>query len=128
MAIRPWVVPDDIRNYSDMERVQKRSDERLTIDIQRAEKWVIGRTGNKFGDDYPIIPNDIKLAVTLLAEHFAGSSTVDKYMQSETFKDYSYTSKNLSDDVIDDLELDYLLADYIEVQTGSKLSFRMRKL
>ncbi|EJW90353.1 hypothetical protein YqbG, partial [gut metagenome] len=48
MAERPWVTPKEVREYSEIEAVQKRSDTRLTVDIARAEQYVITYTHNSF--------------------------------------------------------------------------------
>ena len=37
MAKRPWVISEDVRNYSDYSEIQSRSDKKLEIDIARAE-------------------------------------------------------------------------------------------
>ena len=70
MANRPWVSPEEVREYSEMEAVQQRSDTRLAVDIARAEQYVVTYTHNKF-EDYEEIPPPVKTAVILLAEAYA---------------------------------------------------------
>ena len=48
MAERPWVTPQEVRDYSEIPSVQKRSDTRLAVDIARAEQYVITYTHNTF--------------------------------------------------------------------------------
>lgn len=46
MADRPWVTPEEVKEYSEIPAVQQRSDTRLTVDIARAEQYVITYTHN----------------------------------------------------------------------------------
>ena len=48
MAKRPWVTPEVVKDYSEIPAVQKRSDARLTVDIARAEQYVVTYTHNSF--------------------------------------------------------------------------------
>lgn len=61
---RPWVTPDNVKEYSDLEDVLNRSEKKLKYDIQRAEAYIISFTNNSFSDDdYPGgVPEDVKLA------------------------------------------------------------------
>ena len=47
MAERPWVLPKDVKAYSEIESVQGRSKARLEMDIMRAEQYVITYTHNR---------------------------------------------------------------------------------
>ena len=47
---RPWVTPEEVRDYSEFESVQKRTDKKLAIDISRAEQYVIDYTHTRFED------------------------------------------------------------------------------
>ena len=67
MAERPWVLPKEVKAYTDIEAVQKRKREKLQMDISRAEQYVITYTRNRF-EDYDKIPDPVKTAVILLAE------------------------------------------------------------
>ena len=49
MAVtRPWVFPEDVRDYSSYQDVQERDDDKLDVDIVRAEQMVIAYTHNDF--------------------------------------------------------------------------------
>ena len=74
MAARPWVTPEEVIQYTSHEDVLKRSVEKLAFDISRAELKVIAKTNNSFGEEYPEIPESIKMAVILLAEGYATNS------------------------------------------------------
>lgn len=98
MAVRPWVTPEDVKSYSDREKVQTRSDEKLKVDISRAEQYVIQYTQNRFDDaaKYPAIPTEVKTAVILIAEVYGNTAADGKgEFKSETFDDYSYTTKTI---------------------------------
>ena len=47
MPKRPWITPDDLRTYSDDEGITNRPDEKLQIDISRAESYVLTYTHNR---------------------------------------------------------------------------------
>jgi len=133
MADRPWIAPSDVKGYTEFEKVKNRPDAKLLVDISRAESYIIKRTNNTFADatTYPTIPENIKLAAILVAEHYANIATTDpqKKMQSETFKDYSYTvSEAGADQGVDDLDIDALISDYINKSSAGTLDFRMRRL
>lgn len=55
MASRPWVTPQEVRDYSENEDVQQRPDRRLSVDIARAEMYVTTYTHNKF-ENYDAVP------------------------------------------------------------------------
>lgn len=127
MVTRPWVAPDEVREYSEVPSVQGRTDERLMIDIARAEQYVITYTHNDFSA-YDELPASVKTAIIILAERYAHSTvTVAKGVKSETFDDYSYTA---SDSVgsISDLDLAALLDDYVKAVATNSVTMRMRKL
>ena len=136
MATRPWVVPADVIEYTDIAAVKSRAPAKLVTDIFRAEQRVIALTNNTFDqvdDDgneiYATIPESVKTAVILLAEAYAKKvteSSAATTKKSETFDDYSYTAEST---VIteDDLGLDDLLRDYI-VENSGNVRLRIRKL
>ena len=132
MAERPWVTPQDVREYTDRKSVANRTDERLMIDISRAEMWVIRYTNNRFDDaeKFPEIPAAVRTAVILLAELYASDAAdIAKRggkFRSESFDDYSYTKVDV-EDCIRDLDLGALLDDYIVRDTGN-MNMRMRRL
>ena len=127
MAQRPWVTPQEVREYSENAEVQARTDARLTVDISRAEQYVITATHNKF-EDYNEIPQAVKTAVLILAEAYAHNSvTVSKNLKSETLDDYSYTAES-STISISDLDLSSLLDDYIITSAKQGVNLRMRRL
>lgn len=132
MATRPWITPQEIKEYTDFEKVKARSDVKIQADIVRAENYIIHRTNNDFQDSekYPEIPSDIKLATMLVAEFYANTATQDpqKKYQSETFKDYSYTVSSGSDMSVDDLDISALISAYVRNKAVGTLGLKMRKL
>lgn len=129
MAERPWVTPQEVRDYSEIPTVQERSDARLAIDIARAEQYVITYTHNSFKDAEEI-PQPVKAAVIILAEAYARSATskfITQGLQSESFDDYSYTA---ADGTVDysSLGLAALLDDFVITAANGSVFMRMRKL
>lgn len=129
MAARPWVTPEDVRQYTSHEDVSNRPDEKLVFDISRAELKVIAKTNNSFGEEYPEIPDPVKMAVILLAEAYAKNSieATKKRIRSETFDEYSYSVESGTVD-IDNLDIEDLLADYVLAKGRGKTVMRMRAL
>lgn len=129
MAKRPWVTPQEVRDYSEIPAVQQRSGARLAVDIARAEQYVITYTHNKF-EDMEEIPPSVKAAVLILSEAYGRSATskfTTQGLQSETFDDYSYTA---ADGVVDysGLGLAALLDDFVITTANHGVFLRMRKL
>lgn len=127
MAERPWVTPKEVREYSEIEAVQKRSDTRLTVDIARAEQYVITYTHNSFKEAKEI-PAAVKTAVLILAEAYGhNAAAAAKEVKSETFDDYSYTSetKQIS---VEALDLAALLDEFVIAEPRNGVTLRMRKL
>ena len=127
MAKRPWVTPQEVRDYSENAAVQARTDARLNVDIARAEQYVITYTHNQFADDEEI-PSAVKTAVIILAENYGRNAAIAaKDVKSETFDDYSYTA---ADSVIsiDGLDLAALLDDFVKAEARSGVTMRMRRL
>ena len=136
MAKRPWVQPDEVLAYTDIDAVKARPLAKLNVDIFRAEQRVISLTNNTFDqiDDgkerYPEIPQPVKTAVILLAEAYAkrvADVSKAKTLKSETFDDYSYTAADTAVINEADLGLDDLLGAFTIDNSGS-VSFRLRKL
>ncbi len=133
MAKRPWVTPDEIRAYTEIEAVRERADARLEVDIARAEQYVVTYTHNKF-DAEAELPPSVKTAVILLAEAYASYANMMKEtkggaFKSETFDDYSYTVGEATlEDVIKALGLSALLDDYVVAQANATITMRLRRL
>ena len=110
MAERPWVTPEELKEYTEFEEVKNRADSKLKIDISRAESWVIDYCNNRFDDPekYPEIPENVRL-------------------KSETFDDYSYTAESSIIDV-GKLGVESLLDDYVVVQPLNGVTMRLRSL
>lgn len=131
MADRPWVTPDEVRAYTEIEAVQKRSDERLAVDISRAEQYVVTYTHNSFPGE---LPGPVKTAVLLLAEAYAARANQMKEtkggtFKSETFDDYSYTvGESSMQDVFAALDLPSLLDEYVQAQATASVTMLMRRL
>jgi hypothetical protein len=129
-AQRPWITPEDVKNYTSQKDVREREDNKLKFDIIRAELKVISITNNRFdADEYEEIPEPVKMALILITEAYAKNivESTRKQIKSETFDDYSYTSDSSMID-LDDLDLEELLSDYI-IQDGiGKVVMKMRAL
>lgn len=127
MAERPWVMPEEVKEYSEIPVVQKRSDARLVVDITRAEQYVITYTKNSF-QDLEEIPQEVKMAVLILAEAYAHNAALAaRDIKSETFDDYSYTAET-SQISIEALDLAALLDAYVKSEPRNGVTLRMRKL
>lgn len=127
MAERPWVKPEEVREYSEIPAVQKRSDARLTVDIARAEQYVITYTHNSF-KDVAEVPSSVKTAVLILAEAYGHNAVVSaREVKSETFDDYSYTAEATQISV-EALDLAALLDYYVITEPRNGVTLRMRKL
>lgn len=133
MAERPWVTPEEVRQYTEIESVQSRTDARLQIDIARAEQYVITYTHNRF-EEYDEIPSSVKTAVILLAEAYASYANQLKRsnggaVKSETFDDYSYTAgEGTLEELIEALDIAALLDDFVIAQANGTITMRLRKL
>lgn len=133
MAMRPWITPQEVRDYSGYKEVQDRTDAQLAVDITKAEAYVIRYTKRTFNgieaDGSPEkLPEEVKTAVILLAEMYAYNAAIRQVrMKSETFDDYSYTVDTSMID-IDSLGLDGLLDAYVDDTARGDMFFRMRKL
>lgn len=127
MAVRPWVTPQEVRDYSEIKSVRERTDARLAVDISRAEQYVISYTNNDFSE-YDVIPQNVKTAVILLAETYGYNSVVSaKEVTSETFDDYSYTAEN-SIVSLNALGIEPLLEEFIRVKPRNGITMRLRRL
>ena len=128
---RPWILPDEIREYTSSQKVKDRIDSQLAYDIARAEKYVIFHTHNKFeSEEYESgLPSDVTMAVILLAEAYAKQAITQKdgVMSSETFDDYSYTV-DIGSDIADSLGLGAMLEEYVLPEDQGKVVMKLRKL
>lgn len=130
MAQRPWVTPKEVKDYTEHEKAKERADNKLKIDISRAEQYVIRYTNNRFDTgQYPNIPEEVKNAVILIAEAYAYNASKDeKKIKSETFDDYSYTLSDDSGPNLDNIDLGALLDDYVIVLPKRSVTMSLRKL
>ena len=126
MASRPWVTPQEVREYSENKKVMERSDTRLSVDIARAEQYVITYTHNKF-DQCDAVPEPVKTAVLLLAESYGRNAVISaKGIKSETLDDYSYTAAEAVG--ADELDLAALLDEFVIAEPRNGITMRMRRL
>lgn len=124
---RPWVTPQELREYSDIKQVQERTDARLAVDISRAEQYILTLTHNDFSS-YKEVPPEVKTATLLLAEAYGYNTALKtKNIKSETLDDYSYTAENTAIP-IDELDIAALLDKYVIAAPRNGVSMRMRKL
>lgn len=131
MAKRPWITPEAVKAYTDFALVKNRSDEKLRVDITRAEQYVISYTHNTFEDTvkFPEIPEAIKTAVILVAESYAHNAAEGgREYKSETFDDYSYTLQDGRGVGVGSLDLGPLLDDYVIKQSSNTVIMKLRKL
>ena len=127
MAKRPWVTPQEVKEYSEIPAVQQRSDTRLAVDIARAEQYIITYTHNSF-KDMEEAQASVKMAVLLLAEAYGHNAIIAaKEVKSETFDDYSYTAES-SQISVEALDLSALLDDYVINEPRNGVTLRMRRL
>ncbi|MBO5610574.1 MAG: DUF3199 family protein [Eubacterium sp.] len=128
MATRPWITPADVKAYSDLKDVTERSEAKLTVDIKRAEAYIIKYCGHDFSaEKYDVIPDDIKTADIILSEYYAHKQGSIGKMKSESFDDWSYTSSE-SEYLIQSLGIDVLLDPYVETKASGKINMRLRRL
>lgn len=128
MADRPWVKPQEVKEYTEIAVVQTRTDSRIAVDISRAEQYVITLTHNDF-TQYETIPSAVKTAVILLAEAYGNNAAESaKKVKSESFDDYSYTASDSSAISIDGLDLASLLDEFVIATPNNGVTLRMRKL
>ena len=128
MAKRPWVSPQEVKEYTEIKVVQDRAESRLLVDIARAEQYVIALTHNKF-EESETIPAEVKTAVILLAEAYANNAAEQsKKVKSETFDDYSYTASDSSMISIESLDLASLLDAHTITLPKNGVTMRMRRL
>jgi len=122
-----WVTPDEVREYSDIESVKKRSDLKLNVDITRAEQYIITYTHNDF-KEFEEIPTAVKTAALILSEAYAHNSNISSNeKKSETFDDYSYTAENVLI-TTQSLDLAALLDEFVVTKPNNGVTMRMRKL
>ena len=128
MAARPWAMPEEVRAYSDRGEIAARPDEKLAVDISRAEAYIIAYTNNAFPDEeYPEIPETVRTAVILLAESYGVSAAKGQGgMKSETYDDYSYTAAEGS--LTDILGLGPLLDGYVVAAARGGVTMKLRRL
>lgn len=128
MAKRPWATPDDVREYTDRASVKARTDAKLAVDITRAEQYVIAYTKSDFTDaeKFPEVPEPVKTAVILLAEHYGFTARSGGMMKSETYDDYSYTAAEGT--LIDLLDLRPLLDAFVVTAPKGGVTMKLRKL
>ena len=128
---RPWVKPQQVKEYTSSLEVKNRSDTQLAYDIASAEKYVIFHTHNQFkAAEYSSkLPSDVIMAVILLAEAYAKQAIVQKNgaMSSETFDEYSYTI-DTNFDIADSLGLGAMLEEYVVPEDSGKTVMKIRKL
>ena len=128
MVNRPWVTPQEVKEYTEYPSVQSRADAKLSVDIARAEQYVIAFTNNKF-EDLEEIPQSVKTAIILVAEAYAFNACIAaREMKSEQFDDYSYTAADTVAIDLDTLDIAPLLEEYTEEKPRNGVTLRIRKL
>lgn len=128
MAGRPWITPEDVRSYSDYECVQKRADEKLKVDISRAELYISSYTNRDFSGDGEL-PDAVRTAAILLAEYYAyGAVARGGDIKSETLDDYSYTLGDASAPTLEAIGLSSLLDPYKQVAAKGTVTLHLHAI
>lgn len=130
MAKRPWVTPQEVKAYTEQKEVLERAETKLELDIARAELKVIAITNNHFPEkEYPKVPENVKLAVLLLAEAYAKNAVeqAKRQIKSETFDEYSYTLESSGMDIAS-LEIEALLKEFMVAPSSGNMTMRLRRL
>lgn len=123
------IAPQDVKDYSEFEAVQTRTDPQLKFDIIQAKEDIFRYCGHDFSDsEYDPLPEEVKLAFIKLAEYYAVINSDEgkvKGIKSESLGDYSYT---LSDGKTYNLSLKNLLQRYVNDKAQKGMRFKMRSL
>lgn len=126
MAARPWLTPQEVREYAELPAVQSRTDNRLAVDIARAQQYIVSYTHRDFVVED--LPPAVKTAALLLAEFYARSAIAGgQTLKSESFDDYSYMAESSSLN-IEELDLPALLDDFVQAQPKCGVTMRLRSL
>ena len=70
-----WITPDEVREYSDIKAVKERNDSKLSVDITRAQQYIVTYTHNDF-NEFDEIPIAVKTAALILSEAYAYNSNI----------------------------------------------------
>lgn len=128
MANRPWVTPSEVKDYTEYPSVKSRDDAKISVDISRAEQYIIAFTNNKFSD-LEEIPAGVKTAVILVAEAYGYNACLAaREMKSEQFDDYSYTATDAEPIDVGLLDIASLVEEFSQEKTRNGVTLRMRKL
>jgi len=138
---RPWILPQNVKDYTDFQKVKDRSDPKLTVDIRRAENAIIEYLNRDFTEidpetDLPYytdIPQDVLDATIILSESIAlnaVSSSRAEGLESEDFDDYSYKRFSMDDfKWVTNLNLGPNLNRYIlDAESGNRTVLSIRRL
>lgn len=134
MAARPWVLPQNVIDYTDNPKIKARPVGKLEVDISRAELYVINYTRNRFDDPdkYPVPPGGVVTAVILIAEMYACGAVETGDIGSGSFKSASYDefSYTLADTAHkqENLDLGPLLDEFILAAPRNAVNMKLRKL
>lgn len=131
MAIsRPWATPEDVKAYTEYPSVKARDNSKLTVDISRAEQYIISFTNNKFdSDELTTVPDSLRTATILVAEAYAYNACLSSNeMKSESFDDYSYTMADVKPIDISALDIASLLEEFTVSEARRGVTLRMRAL
>ena len=122
-----WITPDEVREYSDIKAVKERNDSKLSVDITRAQQYIVTYTHNDF-NEFDEIPIAVKTAALILSEAYAYNSNISSNeKKSETFDDYSYTAESVLISA-QSLDLAALLDEFVITKPNNSVTMRMRKL
>ena len=125
MVSRPFITPRDVKEYTEYPKVCNRLDNKILVDISRAESYIARYTNNTF-EKYLEVPESVKTATLIIAEAYSyNACLVADDKKSETFDDYSYTTERNYID-ISSLDIHMLLEKF--VMKKSNIDMKLRKL
>lgn len=128
--VRPWVLPANLRSFTEHNEVNEKTDDKLAVMISIAERKVIDYCKHDFtSEEYELsLPQDVKNAVLIIADSLSynDSLRITGSLKSESYDDYSYTVDvhEISTD-FDILGVSSLLDPYVMDDTGGSLNFRI---
>lgn len=131
MAERPWVTPEELKEYTEFEEVRTAptASSKLTSPGRRAGSSTTATTDSTTRRNTPKSRRMSRTAVLLIAEAYAHNAVEQTKvrLKSETFDDYSYTAESSIIDV-GKLGVESLLDDYVVVQPLNGVTMRLRSL
>lgn len=126
---RPWIIPEEVIQFSEHECVHNKSIIKLETMISLAESKIIKYCHHDFSDEkYTELPADVKNAVLILADalSYNDSLRTSGKLKSESYDDYSYSVdvSEINTD-FDSLDIASLLEQYVIDESEGNLFMRV---